>query len=180
MLFAALTKRRIRGKRDDKIQKPECKIVSLKSFVEKNNYLYSITIFIKTMKQHPHNPVCWFELPVIDMERAIGFYETVFGFRMSRQNRSMCADTQMVFFPEAPHTEGIFGALTQSPYMQPSTTGAMIYFCSTAGDIATELALAETAGGKIILPKTLISEQAGYMGILIDTEGNRIAVLSQK
>jgi len=38
----------------------------------------------------------------------------------------------------------------------------------------------EDARGKILLPKTLIKEEIGYMGIFLDTEGNRIAVHSRK
>jgi uncharacterized protein len=32
-----------------------------------------------------HNVVGWFEIPVLDMERAILFYETVFGFKLTRK-----------------------------------------------------------------------------------------------
>lgn len=39
---------------------------------------------------------------------------------------------------------------------------------------------AETAGGKVLMPKTLITEDIGYMGILLDSEGNRIAVHTHK
>jgi predicted enzyme related to lactoylglutathione lyase len=34
------------------------------------------------------------------------------------------------------------------------------------------------AGGRIIVPKTLISAEAGYYAFLVDTEGNRIALHS--
>lgn len=33
----------------------------------------------------------------------------------------------------------------------------------------------ENAGGKILVPKTQISEDFGYMAVIIDSEGNRIA-----
>jgi len=36
----------------------------------------------------------------------------------------------------------------------------------------------EAAGGKITLPKTLISPENGFMAIIIDTEGNRIGLHS--
>jgi hypothetical protein len=36
----------------------------------------------------------------------------------------------------------------------------------------------EAAGGKVLVPKTQISEDIGYMGVFLDTEGNRIAIHS--
>ncbi|MCW8980376.1 MAG: VOC family protein, partial [Altibacter sp.] len=36
------------------------------------------------------------------------------------------------------------------------------------------------AGGKIYQKKTQISEEHGYMGAFIDSEGNRVALHSQK
>jgi predicted enzyme related to lactoylglutathione lyase len=35
------------------------------------------------------------------------------------------------------------------------------------------------AGGQIIQPKTQISEAIGFMGIILDSEGNRIALHSR-
>jgi predicted enzyme related to lactoylglutathione lyase len=55
-----------------------------------------------------------------------------------------------------------------------------LYFTSPSGDAANELARVEGAGGKLLQPKTLISEDVGYYGLLLDTEGNRIAVHSIK
>jgi predicted enzyme related to lactoylglutathione lyase len=36
----------------------------------------------------------------------------------------------------------------------------------------------EAAGGKIMVPKTEISPEYGYMAVIMDTEGNRIALHS--
>jgi len=36
------------------------------------------------------------------------------------------------------------------------------------------------AGGKIIVPKTMIGEDAGYYAFIVDTEGNRIALHSTR
>jgi uncharacterized protein len=36
----------------------------------------------------------------------------------------------------------------------------------------------EAAGGKIVVPKTEISPEHGYMAVFLDTEGNRIALHS--
>jgi predicted enzyme related to lactoylglutathione lyase len=34
----------------------------------------------------------------------------------------------------------------------------------------------EAAGGQIIVPKTQITPEYGYMAVIIDTEGNRIGL----
>ena len=35
-------------------------------------------------------------------------------------------------------------------------------------------------GGKIVMPKTLISEQIGHIALFMDTEGNRVGMHSMK
>jgi len=46
--------------------------------------------------------------------------------------------------------------------------------------VQNELDRIEAAGGKIYQEKTMISEEHGYMGVFIDTEGNRVALHSTK
>ena len=61
-------------------------------------------------------------------------------------------------------------------FYKPSTDSVQIYFTSPSGDCATELARVEKAGGKLLRPKTLIIDEVGYYGLLLDSEGNPIAV----
>jgi len=44
--------------------------------------------------------------------------------------------------------------------------------------VQIELDRVEAAGGKIGLEKTKISDENGFMGMFIDTEGNRVALHS--
>ncbi len=61
----------------------------------------------------------------------------------------------------------------------PSTTdGPLIYF--TCPDLNNELSRVEDAGSKIMQPKTEIGGGHGFMGLIKDTEGNRIALHSVK
>jgi predicted enzyme related to lactoylglutathione lyase len=64
-------------------------------------------------------------------------------------------------------------------HYKPSTDGVLIYFSSRTGDLADELSKIEGAGGQILVPKTLIAEDIGYMAVFLDTEGNRIALHSR-
>jgi hypothetical protein len=123
-----------------------------------------------------NNVVGWFEIPVSDMVRAIRFYETVFGFEMTRQT---ILDEDMAFFPFVETGQGSSGGLVCHPEYTPSDKGVVIYFTAQSGDLATELSRVDTAGGKVLMSKKLITEEIGYMGLFLDTEGNRIALHSR-
>ncbi len=54
----------------------------------------------------------------------------------------------------------------------------MIYFNANP-DMASVLEKIESVGGKIVMPKQLITEEIGYMAFFMDTEGNKLALHSQ-
>jgi predicted enzyme related to lactoylglutathione lyase len=125
-----------------------------------------------------HNVVGWFEIPVNDMERAIKFYETVFEYKLSRHQMG---SADMAWFPMVEEGIGAAGSLIYySEVYTPSAEGTLVYFTAFSGDLALELSRIENAGGKVLQEKTLISEEIGYMGLFLDTEGNRIAIHSRK
>lgn len=132
------------------------------------------------MTTPPHNVVGWFEIPVIDMDRAIKFYETVFEFKMERHPMG---PLDMAWFP-TPGGTGAMGALVKhAEWYKPARTpeeGVLIYFTAFSGDVQIELDRVEKAGGVVGMPKKLIAPDIGYMGAFIDSEGNRIAVHSRK
>jgi predicted enzyme related to lactoylglutathione lyase len=121
---------------------------------------------------------CWFEIPVDNMERAVKFYETVFNFKIQVQK---FGEDQMGWFPFAKekNATNAGGALKYCPeYYKTGTNGTLIYLASQSNNIDIELSRVEKAGGKVIVMKRLISDEIGYMGAFIDSEGNRIAVHS--
>ena len=121
--------------------------------------------------------VGWFEIPVEDMDRAVRFYEDVFGFGLERHR---LGPLDMAWFPSSPEGKGSAGSLVSSgENYKPSAEGTLIYFTSPSGDVDNELERIEGAGGRVLQPKTLITDDIGYMGVFMDTEGNRIAVHSR-
>lgn len=125
-----------------------------------------------------HNVVGWFEIPVLDMDRAIEFYQAVFGFELSRH---LLGPLDMAWFPRVDKSEGAGGSLVKfDPAYKPSPDGVVVYFTAFSGDVAVELSRVEAAGGEVLKPKTRISEEHGYMGLFLDTEGNRVAVHSRR
>ncbi len=121
--------------------------------------------------------VGWFEIPVVDMDRAKKFYEEVFQIEIQVQD---FGGTLMGWFPWDEGLHGCSGSLILQPewYIPNRKEGVLIYFSSD--DVQNELNRVETAGGRILKPKTLISAEVGYMGLFHDSEGNRIALHSRK
>jgi hypothetical protein len=125
-----------------------------------------------------NNVVGWFEVPVSDMDRAIKFYETVFDFKMER---NQIGPLEMAWFPWAEEGMGSPGSLVFHKEMyQPSAQGSLLYFTAHSGDLNEELGRVKDAGGKVLQEKTLIAEEIGYMALFKDSEGNRMALHSRK
>ena len=122
------------------------------------------------------NSLNWFEIPVTDMARAKHFYQVAFGIHMDEENMM---DIQMAYFPFAPGSGKASGALAKSDFHVPSEYGAVIYLNANP-DISEVLERIQSEGGKIVMPKTHINEQIGYMAFFIDTEGNRVGVHAQQ
>ena len=122
-----------------------------------------------------HNMVGWFEIPVSNMERAKKFYESVFNIVISIHELDGLI---MGWFPFAPGKSGAMGSLVQhSTYIPSDTKGPVLYF--SCKDLSNELKRVEGAGGTILQAKKEIGEGHGFMALLKDTEGNRIALHSQ-
>ncbi len=124
-----------------------------------------------------HNIVGWFEIPVSDMDRAVKFYETALNIKLNRQQMG---PLDMALFPSFEDTIGSAGALVFQPeFYKPSADGVLIYLTTPSGDLDLDFANVEKAGGKVLMPKKLITEDIGYMGLFLDSEGNRIALHSR-
>lgn len=128
------------------------------------------------MKNRDFNMVGWFEIPVKDMERAKAFYEKVFDVSISVHD---LGGIIMGWFPDASGKKGASGSLVKHEMYKPSKTdGPLLYF--TCSNLNNELSRVEAAGGEIMQSKTGIGGGHGFMALLKDTEGNRIALHSLK
>jgi len=113
--------------------------------------------------------VTWFEIPAYDMLRAKAFYDHVYGVTMET---SHVGEFAMAFFPT---DTGIGGAVVQGPGCLPNDTGALLYL-NAGADLELLLGRVAEAGGRVVMGRTLISENAGWFALFIDTEGNRLAL----
>ena len=122
------------------------------------------------------NAISWFEIPAIDLDRAQKFYETIFNIQMIPL---ATPNLQMRMFPIEDMMNGIGGALCKAEgFYKPSATDGPLVYLNANPDVQNVLDKIESAGGKIQVPKTMISPEYGHMAVFIDTEGNRIALHS--
>lgn len=120
------------------------------------------------------NVINWFEIPATDFDRAKKFYSEVLEGEM---HINECMGVKMAFFPM--EGDGVGGAICTGEGYTPSASGAKVYL-SGGEDLSASLARVEKAGGKVVMPKTKISDEVGYMAFFIDTEGNNVAFHSPK
>ncbi len=122
------------------------------------------------------NAISWFEIPTTDINRAQKFYETIFGITMIPMD---FPNLQMRMFPLDDMMTQVGGALVDSGgfHKSSATDGPLIYLNANP-DVQHVLDKVVEAGGSIMVPKTEISPEYGFMAVFMDTEGNRIALHS--
>jgi len=118
------------------------------------------------------NAINWFEIPATNFERAKAFYSTIFSSEMALNNIN---GAQMAFF-NAPDG-GVGGAVVTGEGYAPSAEGTLPYL-NGGENLSAVLDRVGGAGGTVVMPKTQISEEVGFMAIFLDTEGNKIALHS--
>jgi predicted enzyme related to lactoylglutathione lyase len=120
------------------------------------------------------NAINWFEIPVLDFKRAKNFYNTIFGFEMHEQEMG---GYMMGFFPG--DQSGVSGAICHGKGYRPSEEGTLVYL-NADGKLDEVIGRIEAAGGKIVMPKNLVTEEIGFIATFVDTEGNKVALHSPK
>jgi hypothetical protein len=86
---------------------------------------------------------------------------------------------KMAYFPSENMNGKVSGALVESSTHQPSVDGAKIYLNGNP-DLSAALDNIAAAGGQVLMPKTKISDDIGFMAFFLDTEGNAVALHSNK
>ena len=118
------------------------------------------------------NAISWFEIPATDLNRAQQFYETIFGTSLTALD---LPNIKMRMFP-LEDMMSVGGAIVDSGgFHKPSATDGPLIYLNANPDVQMVLYIVEAAGGQIMVPKTMISPEYGFMAVIIDTEGNRIA-----
>ncbi len=120
--------------------------------------------------------ISWFEIPATNIDRAQKFYESIFEIQL--QNMDF-GTTKMRAFPLDDPMDGVGGTIIDSGgFHKPSLTDGPLIYLNGNPDVNVILHRVEKAGGKVMVPKTEISPEYGFMAIFQDIEGNRIALHS--
>lgn len=125
------------------------------------------------------NALNWFEIPVSDFDKAKKFYEILFDYQMP-ENQMGPARMGFLLYDFANGKVG--GAIVHYPeFYTPQSNGTLVYL-NCQPDLQIVLDRVEKAGGKIIKHKTQISsdQNLGFTALILDTEGNRVALHSMQ
>lgn len=117
------------------------------------------------------NLIAHVEIPVTDLERAIGFYSAVFDIVFGEI--VPLHGCRMAYFPFEAGKDGASGALAEGEAYVPTIHGAIVYLSVT--DIDHVLAKATERGSMVLFPKTPVNDTA-FVAEITDSEGNRIAI----
>lgn len=121
------------------------------------------------------NALNWFEIPVVDFDRACRFYSAILDAPLSVNDEF--PEMRMAMLPyEEP---GVGGCLVQMKEARPGADGVRVYL-NGGEDLAVTLARVEPAGGRVLVPKTLIREDIGHFAIFVDSEGNVLGLHSMR
>lgn len=126
-----------------------------------------------------HNPVCWFEIYVNDMNRAKKFYSAVLGVEFG-DIPMPDGMGEMAFFPGGEKLTNASGALVQMDGVKSqgaATVSTIVYF--QCDDCSVEESRVAAAGGIVHKTKFPIGE-FGFCTICLDTEGNTFGFHSMK
>jgi len=117
------------------------------------------------------NTVCWADIPVKNLDRAIAFYTAVLGSAVSKEG-----DGGFTFGLLSHSEQNASGCLVEIEDNEPSQKGPLVYL-SVEGRMDAALVEVERNNGKVISPKHAIGPH-GFRAIIIDSEGNKIALHS--
>jgi len=89
-----------------------------------------------------------FQIPVIEFDRALKFYNTVMGYDLQVMEFQ---GTQMAIF-KYDTKGGVGGTIIKAEWLEPSDNGTLVYL-QAGEDLQPFLDRASTAGGKELFPK---------------------------
>ena len=111
----------------------------------------------------------YFEIPVVNMDRAVDFYQSLLGVKLERGS---IHDYEMAFFPYEHNGAGISGALAKGDVYKPSINGVFLYL--QIDDIDAIISKAVNLGSEVLLEKT--EAESCFVAEIKDSEGNRICL----
>lgn len=119
------------------------------------------------------NLVVWLDIPATDLNRAMEFYSNVLSVNIDRKD---LPDTSIGVFEHHDHEVSCCLFTAKEPVR--AGYGPLVYL-SVEGRLDEAVGLVEKFGGKVLQSKHAIGPY-GYRAIVIDSEGNRVALHSSR
>lgn len=122
------------------------------------------------------NAINWFEIPALDLERAFQFYSTILNGNV---RKGTFGNGELILF-NVPFNmgEAVGGSIIVRPDLKPTTEGGVIYL-NAFGQLTDAVAKVEPAGGKVLVSEINLGK-FGFAAVIIDSEGNKIGLLSNE
>jgi uncharacterized protein len=115
------------------------------------------------------NQLVWVDIPVVNLDRAIRFYSAILGAQVEK------VDYPGMSIGSFPHKDGdVGGCLYLSDRVKPSADGPLVYL-NAHGRLDEAIEAVGPSGGTVLQAKESIGP-FGFRAIVLDTEGNRIAL----
>jgi predicted enzyme related to lactoylglutathione lyase len=118
--------------------------------------------------------LCWTDIPVTNLDRAVKFYSGVLGKEVKRLSEG---GTEYGLLAHGEQTaSGCLCVRADSGGVDntPSANGPLIYL-SVEGRLDEAVEAARANGGKVLRARQQVGEH-GFRAVVIDSEGNRIAL----
>ena len=116
--------------------------------------------------------IVWYDIPALDIDRAIQFYSAVLGAPVEKENTG---DVVLGWLPTSDGER--MGCLCVVDGFKPSADGVMIYL-SVSGRLREAVAAVRTNGGTVQSDVHSIGPY-GFRSEVLDSEGNCIALHSE-
>src|SRR3954469_23614057 len=117
-----------------------------------------------------NNRAVWFDIPVADLDRAVRFYQAVLAVRIAKES---FGDLSLGVIE---HEHGNGGCLVLSK--EEIAAGGVLLYLNANGRIRDAVSKVVPNGGSVIQDTHAIGPH-GFRAIVLDSEGNRIALHSE-
>jgi predicted enzyme related to lactoylglutathione lyase len=117
-----------------------------------------------------NNRAVWFDIPVADLDRAVNFYRAVLGVRI---NKETVGDFSLGILE---HDGGTGGCLVLNK--EEITGGGVLLYLNVNGRIRDAVSKVVPNGGSLIQDTHSLGPH-GFRAVVLDSEGNRIALHSE-
>ncbi len=121
------------------------------------------------------NAINWFEIPVVNFERALSFYQHIMATELKIDDSF--DGIRMAMFAADCSQNQVSGCLIEYKESRPHADGVRIYL-NAGKDVQPILERVLVAGGQVLMPKTELRADIGCIGLFQDSEGNVIGLHS--